>query len=75
MLNYLLRWVVFTMLLTCDIKHILPRAIRLQKKNRMAETTLNVDQKRRLFDNDGITKDKVTKATINDYGLIVNWIK
>lgn len=44
MLNYLLCMVVFTMLLTANVKHILPRAMRLQNKNRVAETTLTQKQ-------------------------------
>lgn len=42
MLNYLLCLVVFTMLLTPNVKHILPRATRLQNKNGMAETGLKL---------------------------------
>lgn len=38
--NYLLGLVVFTMLLAPNVKHILPRAIWLQNKNRMTETAL-----------------------------------
>lgn len=60
MLNYLLCLVVFTMLLTTDIKHVLPPAVGLQNNNRMAETTL---------------QQTITKTTINDYGLIIKWIK
>lgn len=39
MLNYLLYLAVFTVLLTPDIKHVLPRAVGLQKENRITGNT------------------------------------
>lgn len=41
MLNYLLYLAVFPVLLTPDIKHVLPRAVGLQKENRITGNTTN----------------------------------